>query len=56
MLADECRAALTSTGVVTGTPDFMAPEQSLGHAVDHRADVYSLGFVFYELVRWKKAV
>jgi serine/threonine protein kinase len=43
--------SLTNTNVVMGTPDYMAPEQrEKAKAVDHRADIYSLGVIFYEML------
>jgi serine/threonine protein kinase len=43
-------SAPTLTGTVMGTPEYMAPEQRLGGAVDQRADIYSLGVLIYEML------
>lgn len=39
-----------STDVVVGTPKYISPEQLLGVPVDERADIYSFGVTFYEMV------
>ncbi|GHO42873.1 serine/threonine protein kinase [Ktedonospora formicarum] len=41
---------LTSTGILPGTPEYMAPEMVQGREVDHRADIYEFGIVLYQLL------
>ncbi len=46
-------ASMTEVGRVIGTPLYMSPEQVAGDAVDHRADLYAAGLVFFEMLTGK---
>ena len=54
-LARLVTSELTRSNVVVGTMNYMAPEQVRAEPIDHRADIFSVGVLFYELLSGRKA-
>jgi serine/threonine protein kinase/tetratricopeptide (TPR) repeat protein len=46
----------TQAGAVVGTLQYMAPEQFMGKTIDQRADVYSLGLIFYDMLVGRRRI
>ena len=42
--------AMTASGVIVGTVEYMAPEQAQGEAVDQRADIYAFGLILNDML------
>ena len=49
-LRNPVKAGLTMAGTVIGTLEYMAPEQARGQEVDHRADLYAVGLILYDML------
>ena len=54
VIDEETTQDLTGTSATVGTPEYMAPEQVTSKVIDHRADIYSLGVVFFEMLTGRK--
>src|SRR5688500_16364676 len=52
---DPTMAPATDAGTVLGTVGYMAPEQLRAQPIDHRADLFSLGAVLYEMLAGERA-
>jgi len=49
----ESASVRTQTGMVLGSPKYMSPEQVMGHTIDQRSDIFSLGVMLYEMLTGK---
>jgi serine/threonine protein kinase len=49
-VSNEVKGRMTTVGTIIGSPKYMSPEQAKGEVADSRADIYSLGVIFYEML------
>ncbi|MEJ2025580.1 MAG: serine/threonine-protein kinase, partial [Deltaproteobacteria bacterium] len=52
-IAKAISSTRTKTGVILGTPNYMSPEQIMGHKIDARTDIFSLGVLLFQLLTGK---
>ena len=52
-IAKAMSSTRTKTGVILGTPNYMSPEQIMGHKIDARTDIFSLGVLLFQLLTGK---
>lgn len=51
---DGVESTITKTGIIMGTPQYLAPEQAQGKDCDERSDIYSLGIILYQMLSGKR--